>query len=145
MIKPILLLVTLSLFRIQQDVRVVTYSSGKADSDVYESLSFWIKTNQRAYIRYAHGKDAEDVELNWAGTDTLGGGKGFRIRLVSPDTLNWVVVSKGNAIVVGDHSGRYRKEYHWENENGAGSADSTCTICAKDEKQAMGWLKRYFF
>ena len=48
MIRPILLLITLSLFRVQQDVRVVTYSSGKADSDTYESLSFWIKTNQRA-------------------------------------------------------------------------------------------------
>ena len=144
MIRPILLLVTLSLFRVQQDVRVVTYSSGKADSDTYESLSFWIKTNQRAYISYSHGKDAVDAALDWAGTDTLGGGKGFRIHLVSPDTLNWIVVPRGNAILVADRRGRFRKEYHWENESGAGSADSTCLICPKDEKQAMAWLKKYF-
>jgi hypothetical protein len=145
MIKPLLLLVTLTLLRFQQDVRVVTYSSGKAGSDRYESLSFWIKTNKRAYIRYAHGMDVDDVELNWAGSDTLDGGKGFRIRSPAPDTLNWVVVSKGNAITVADRWRKSRKEFRWENENGAGSADSTCSICAKDEKQAMAWLKKYFF
>jgi len=145
MIKPLLLLAALTLLRLQQDVRVVTYSSGNPDSARYESLSFWIKTNQRAYIRYVHGKDAEDIELSWAGQDTLDGRKGFRIHLPSPDTLNWIVVPMGNAILVGDRKGKYRKEYHWENENGAGSADSTCSICAKDEKQAMGWLKKYFF
>ena len=143
MIKPILLLAALTLLRVTQDVKVITYSNGKADSEDYESLSFWIKSNQRAYVRYTHGKDAEDIELGWIGKDTLNGQKGFRIRFPAPDTLNWVIVPRGYTIDVADPRGKYRKEFHWENENGTGS-DSTCSICAQDERQAMGWLRKFF-
>jgi hypothetical protein len=145
MIKPILLLVILTLFCNYQDVRVLTYSIGKADSAGYESLSFWIKSNQRAYIRYAHGRDAEDIELLWAGRDSLDGRRGFRVRCNAPDTLNWTIVPQEYSLIVADRRTKYRKEFHWENENGgATSADSVCDICAQNEQQAMGWLRKYF-
>ena len=150
MIKPLFLVVILTLpyihqdlsMRGYQDVRVLTYSTVGADSSQYESLSFWIKSNQRAYIRYMHGRDADDVELNWAGLDSLHGGKGFRLRFPAPDTTSWVVIPKENTLSVTDRWGKYRKEYHWENENTA--PDSTCSFCAQNEKQAMSWLQRYF-
>jgi hypothetical protein len=144
MIRPVLLLLTLTLLRIDQDVKVITYVAGAADSDGYESLSFWIKSDRRAYIRYAHGREAEDVELNWAGLDSLNGRKGLTVRFPAPDTLSWVVAPQGYTLNVSDRWGKYHKEFHWDNENG-GSADSICSICAHDEKQAMGWLRKYFF
>ncbi|MBS1664044.1 MAG: hypothetical protein JST68_23565 [Bacteroidetes bacterium] len=143
MIKPILLLTLLTLFRNYQDVRVLTYSVGKADSTGYESLSFWIKSNQRAYIRYTRGQDAEDVELLWAGRDSLDGRRGFRVRGTAPDSMNWTIVPQEYALIVADRRSRNRKEFHWENERAA-SPDSTCDICAQNEKQAMGWLRKYF-
>lgn len=145
MIKPILFLITLTLSAfVQQDVRVITYTTGKVNSDGYESLAFWIKSNQRAYIRYMHGKSEEDVELSWSGTYAQYGNRGFHIRFPAPDTSDWIVTPQDTALVVGDRWGRYHKVFYWENENGAEGTDSVCSICAKDQKQAMIWLRKYF-
>ena len=144
MIKSFFLLLTLILLRTDQDVKVITYSAGVTETGSYESLSFWIKSNHRAYVRYAHGMEAEDVELSWTGLDSLNGRKGFKVRFPAPDTLSWVIVPKGYNLNVSDRWGKTRKEYHWENEN-AGTGDSACSICAQDEKQAMSWLRKYFF
>jgi hypothetical protein len=144
MIKPILLLAILTLLRTDQDVKVITYSTGVADTDGYESLSFWIKSDHRAYVRYAHGGQADDVELSWDGLDSLNGRKGFRIRFPAPDTLSWVIAPHDYSLYVADRWGKYRREFHWENENGAAD-DSVCSICPQDEKQAMGWLRKYYF
>jgi hypothetical protein len=143
MIRPILLLVILTLFHIHQDVKVITYSTGAADTDSYESLSFWIKSDHRAYVRYARGREAEDVELSWAGPDSLNGRKGFIVRFPAPDTLSWVIAPRDYILNVADRRGKYRKEFHWENENNS-AGDSLCSICAQDEKQAMSWLRKYF-
>ena len=141
MIKSILLLLTLILLRTDQDVKVITWSTGRADTDRYESLSFWIKSNQRAYIRYARGKEGEDVDLAWAGPQS--NPKGFVVRFPTPDTLTWIVTPQDSTLNVTDRRGKYRKEYHWENEN-TGTGDSVCSICAQSSKQAMSWLRKYF-
>ncbi len=142
MIKFIFLLLTLILLRTDQDVKVITYSTGRADSDGYESLSFWIKSNQRAYVRYARGRE-EDVDLKWSGTDQQNNRKGFMIRFPAPDTLTWIVTPMDSTLNISDRRGKYRKEYHWENEN-TGAGDSVCSICAQNSKQAMSWLRKYF-
>lgn len=144
MIKSILLVLILTLLRIHQDVKVITYSAGVTEMGSYESLTFWIKSNHRAYIRYAHGMETEDVELSWTGLDSLNGRRGFKVRFPSPDTLSWVIVPQGYNLNISDRGGKTRKEFHWENEN-AGTGDSACSICAQDEKQAMSWLRKYFF
>jgi hypothetical protein len=144
MIKSIFLFLTFILLRTDQDVKVITYSTGRADTDGYESLSFWIKSNQRAYVRYAHGREAEDVELGWAGLASQNNRKGFLVRFPAPDTLAWIITPMDSTLNVADRWGKYRKEYHWENEN-ASSGDSVCSICAQNSKQAMSWLRKYFF
>jgi hypothetical protein len=141
MLKTFLLLLILTLCRQPQDVRVITYSNGRTSSKDYESLAFWIKSNQRAYIRYAHGAD-DEIDIGWAGPDSSNGKRGFRLKGPA-DTLSWVLTPQGNAIRITDRRG-FQKELHWENEGGA-SPDSTCTICAKNESQAMAWLQKYFF
>ncbi|HEY4291121.1 MAG TPA: hypothetical protein VGN00_28665 [Puia sp.] len=143
MIKPVFLLLTLILLRTDQDVKVITYSTGRTDTDGYESLSFWIKSNQRAYVRYAHGKEAEDIELGWAGPDRQNNRKGFIVRFPAPDTLTWIITPMDSTLHVADRWGKYGKAYHWENEN-AGTGDSVCSICAQSSKQAMSWLRKYF-
>ena len=143
MLKTFLLLPILILCRLPQDVRVITYSTGRTNPKDYESLAFWIKSNQRAYIWYAHGTDDEvEIDVSWAGPDSSGGKKGFRLKGPA-DTLCWVVTPRGNAIRITDRRGR-QKELRWENEGGA-SPDSVCAICAKNESQAMAWLQKYFF
>ncbi len=145
MLKPILLLATLLLSRAVQDVKVITYSTGRPDTDSYRSLSFWIKSNQRAYIRYARGKDPEDIELRWAGIDTLDGQKGIRVLFPAPDTSRFFILPQGLCLTVIEGKKGTRKLYQWENENKEGS-DSTepCSICPRDEKQAASWLRTYF-
>ena len=141
MLKTFLLLLAFTLYRFPQDVRVITYSNNRTSPKDYESLSFWIKTNQRAYIKYAHGA-SDEIDISWAGPDSSSGKKGFRLKGPA-DTLSWLLIPQGNAIRITDRRGR-QKELHWENENGA-SPDSACIICAKNESQAMAWLQKYFF
>lgn len=143
MIKCTFLLLTLFLLRTDQDVKVITWSTGHADTDNYEQLSFWIKSNQRAYIRYARGKDAEDVELGWGGADPHNNKKGFVVLFPAPDTLTWIITPLDSTLNVADPRGNSRKQFIWENEN-AGSGDSVCSICAQNSKQAMSWLRKYF-
>jgi hypothetical protein len=128
---------------VRQDVKVVTYSTGKADTETYESLSFWIKDNQRAYIRYSHGSKVEDEELSWLGRDSLQGQTGCKVRFPAPDTLSLYILPKGYELKVMDRSGKYLRSYTWENENKPGQEG--CSICAQDEKEAMGMLQKYFF
>ena len=144
MTKFILLVLTLTLPRIHQDVKVITYSAGVTETGSYESLSFWIKSDHRAYVRYARGMETDDVELNWAGLDPQNGRKGFMVRFPAPDTLTWVITPQDSTLNVTDRWGKHRKEFHWENEN-AGTGDSACSICAQNSKQAMSWLRKYFF
>jgi hypothetical protein len=141
MLKTFLLLLILTLCHLPQDVRVVTYSNGRTSSKDYESLAFWIKTNQRAYVKYVRGAN-DEVDIGWAGSDSSNGKAGFRLKGPA-DTLSWLVTRQGNAIRITDRRGR-QKELRWENEGGA-SPDSTCNICAKNESQAMAWLQKYFF
>jgi hypothetical protein len=145
MIKTFLLMAALILSRPAQDVHVATWSTGAPESDSYESLSFWIKGNQRAYIRYAHGKDAEDTELSWLGTDSLLGVHGCRVSAPLTGANSLTILPQGADLHVFDHSGHYDKAFHWENENGDPDSTARCSICAQSSEQALGWLRRYFF
>lgn len=143
MFKPLMLMAALILSYPDQDVHVATWSTGTPDSDTYESLSFWIKDNQRAYIRYAHGKDAEGIDLSWLGPDSIPGARGFRISAPPPLTTPLFIAPKGDSLLVYDRA-HHDKCLHWENENDSTSAQS-CPICALSGRQAVGWLRRYFF
>jgi hypothetical protein len=142
MIKPFLLAAALILSYPSQDVHVATWSTGTPDSDSYESLSFWVKENHRAYIRYTHGKDADAVNLSWIGPDSLPGQRGFRISPPQSGIGDLHVIPQGNDLHVFDGSNHYDKSFRWENEN---DTAASCSICAQNDKQAIGWLRRYFF
>jgi hypothetical protein len=143
--RSFLLLAALILSRPAQDVHVATWSTGKPETDSYESLSFWIKGNQRAYIRYAHGKDEEDTDLTWLSTDSLPGIHGCRVSPAQSGANALSILPQGTDLHVFDGTGRYDKTFHWENENGDPDSTARCSICAQSSEQAMGWLRRYFF
>src|ERR1700743_1024 len=107
MMKPFLLMAALILLRPAQDVHVATWSTGTPESDSYESLSFWIKGNQRAYIRYAHGKDAEDTELTWLGADSLLVVRGFRISPPQAGASALSIIPQGTDLHVFDRGNHY--------------------------------------
>ena len=131
---------------LQQGVRVATYSTGKINTDAYEGLSFWVKNDQRAYIRYAHGKDdTEEIDLTWSGLEELNGVKAFRAQFPEPDTRRWYIIQKGATLQVMDRAGNYGKVYAWENENASGDPTTTCSFCAQNEQEAMEIMKKYFF
>jgi hypothetical protein len=144
MMKPLLLLITLILLHTSQDVKVATWSAGVSDTNSYESLSFWIKDNQRAYIRYAHGKESEDTELNWLGPDSLDGRKGFRAGFPAPGHRLFFISPDGFSLQVLDRHGTYRRTFQWEDENKSGDSTVTCQICAQNEGEALDWLHKYF-
>jgi len=127
-----------------QDVKVVTYSNGKFDTDSYESLSFWIKGNKRAYIQYTRGKSTADMDLRYLGMDSTGGERSFKAE--RPDHSVFLMTPKGYIIKVSCPKDNYLKYFAWENESQADStaAPIPCSICAKDEKDAMGMMNKYF-
>ena len=144
MLRPFLLTLSLTFFYPAQDIHVATWSAGKPDSDAYESFSFWVKDNHRAYIRYSHGKDAESVDLHWLGPDTLSGRHGFRVSPPVPGSAPLFLLPQDKTLHVLDRKTLADHTFHWENENDTTGDSSPCTICAQTEEQAMDWLRRYF-
>ncbi len=144
----LLLMINLTLLHFPQDVKVTTWSAGAPDTDGYESLAFWIKDDHRAYIRYARGRDAEDIELTWMGPDSVGGRRGFRAGFPVPDNRTLFITPDGDSLsVFFRRSNRqlYKEKFHWENESGQGDSTATCDICAQSQMQATAWLREYFW
>lgn len=143
--KHLLLLTTLSLLPFRQDVKVATWSIGSPDSNGYESLSFWIKDDQRAYVRYLHGKNPDDIELRWLGPDSLDGRRGFRVAFPAPDNRIISILPEGlNLQIIDRNTAAFRKIFQWENENRSGDSTVSCPICAPSAPEAMSWLRKYF-
>jgi hypothetical protein len=142
MFKSLLLVSVLFFCRLDQDVKVATWSIGKTDTETYESLSFWVKDNHRAYVRYAHGISEEDIELQWLGPDATAGRTGFRV--AAPRSGTWVIAPDSVGIEVTDRRTNSTKTFYWEDANPSGDSTNNCAICAKSEKQAQAWLRRYF-
>jgi hypothetical protein len=128
-----------------QDVRVATYSTGKVNTAGYEGLSFWIKDNKRAYIRYAHGVDNEDQDLTYMGLVNIRGERAFKAQFPAPDSNSFYIVQNGLGLTVEDGSGKYLKLYAWEDERKTGDSTVDCSICPEDEKDAMNIMNTYFF
>jgi hypothetical protein len=144
-----------------QDVRVATFSTGMPDTKSYESLAFWIKDNQRAYIRYVRGMESDDIGLNWLGPDSLDGRRGLKAGFPEPGahgsgdngsgdreagTRTLFIATAGDSLLVIDHSNDqyYRKKFHWENESGSGDSAGSCSICTQNAKEAINLVRRYF-
>jgi hypothetical protein len=144
MFRPILLLAALLLRGTDKDVKMATWSVGKPDTDTYESLSFWIKDGHRAYIRYAHGKDEEESELTWLGPDTVNGRRGFRVSLPQSGACCLAIAPDSIGIQVVDRRKHSARSFFWEDGNPYGDSTTACTICAHNEKEAQGWLHKYF-
>ncbi|HLZ86891.1 MAG TPA: hypothetical protein VKQ52_06625 [Puia sp.] len=144
MIRPVLLLAAVLFYGMDQDVKVATWSTGKPDTDSYESLSFWIKENHRAYVRYAHGKGEVDTELQWLGPDSYNGRRAFRVTSPQTGACCWVIIPDSARIEVIDRQTNSTRSFYWEDENPAGDSTTACAICAPNEKEAQGLLRRYF-
>jgi len=144
MIKPLLLLGMLLLCETRQDVKTATWSVGKPDTETYESLSFWIKENHRAYVRYAHGTGEEDFELQWLGPDKLDGRRAFRVSVPKTGACCWVIAPDTAGIRVMDRRTNSTRMFFWENGNPTGDSLANCAICAASEIEAQGWLRKYF-
>jgi hypothetical protein len=145
MIKPLLLFIAFFGPYLFQDVRVATFSTGKTNTATYESLSFWIKGNKRAYIRYSHGKEAEDLDLSYQGPDNSSGKPGFRA-LFPGNKHSFYIQPAGDTLLVTDQDQRKRsiKYFVWEDEGNSADSLSNCSICAQDEQDAMDIVKKYF-
>jgi len=126
----------------REDVKVATYSTGKPETDAYESLSFWVKDHHRAYIQYSHGRDAEGVDLRWLGPDSTNGERGFKAEL--PDKSVLLLTPRGTQLQVRRPKDAAPRDFAWENENQPDSTGVRCNICAKDEKDAMKMMEEYF-
>jgi hypothetical protein len=144
MFKPLLFLCMLLISGLQQDVKMATWSVGKPDTETYESLSFWIKSNHRAYVRYAHGNGEEDTELQWLGPDVVRGKKAFKVSIPGNGACCWVIAPDSAGIQVTDRRTNSTRIFLWEDGNLAGDSTMSCTICARNEREAQGWLKKYF-
>jgi hypothetical protein len=144
MIKSVLLAAVFLFVGWDQDVRVATWSIGKPDTETYESLSFWIKENHRAYVRYAHGSGETDTELQWLGLEVVNGHKAFKVSEPASGACCWVITPDSAGILVTDRRTNSTKTFYWEDANPSGDTTSACSICALDEKEAQGWLRRYF-
>ena len=125
-----------------QDVKVATWSDGAADSTKVESYAFWIKSGKRAYIRYLHGSESDDVELRWVGPGTENGKRGFWAAFPAPDKRTIFITPADDSTLL-IKAGARSKKYYWVNENAGPQSD--CDICAESAAEATGWLRRFFW
>ena len=123
---------------------MATWSIGKPGMDTYESLSFWIKENHRAYVRYAHGRSEEDMELQWLGSDELDGRRAFRVSMPQSGACCWLIAPDSAGLRVMDRRTNSTRIFYWEDGNPASDSTTSCSICAQDEKEAQSWLRKYF-
>src|SRR5262245_18158447 len=144
MFKSLLIVSVLLFGRLDPDVKVATWSVGAPDTDKYESLSFWIKDNHRAYVRYAHGRGEEDTELKWMGPGGTADHPGFRVSAPRSGACCWIIAPDSVGIEVTDRRTNSTRTFHWEDANPSGDSTNDCAICARNEKQAQSWLRRYF-
>ena len=142
MFKSVLLVSLLFLGWLEQDVKVATWTIGKPDTESYESLSFWIKDDHRAYVRYSRGKNEDDTELQWMGPGDAAGS--FRVSLPKSGACCWVITPDSVGIRVSNHRTKHTRTFYWEDPNPSGDTTNACPICAKTESQAQAWLRRYF-
>jgi hypothetical protein len=125
-----------------QDVKVATFTTGKPDTETFESLAFWIKDGKRAYIRYLHDKSTDDIELRWLGPDSITGHRGFKAGFPAPDNHLLFITPIGDTALLVTTRNRTRK-FRWEDENADSGSD--CNICAPTAQEAIAWLRRYFW
>jgi hypothetical protein len=130
-----------------QEVTVVSYSAGRANTPGYENFSFWTKDGKRAYVQYTYGKDSKDVLVKYLGADSLSGQHGFKLQVPGKPLL--YVIPEGYKLKITDKPGKYLKHFAWEREEpgAAGEpADTTaaCEICVRNEKEAMQLIEKKF-
>lgn len=125
-----------------QDVKVATWSAGTPDSTGFESYAFWIKSGKRAYIRYLHGGESDDIELRWVGPGTENGRRGFWAAFPAPDKRSIFITPLDDSTLL-IRTGNRNKKYRWEDENSSPGSD--CDICPDSAAEATGWLRRYFW
>lgn len=125
-----------------QDVKEAIWTTGAPDTETFESLAFWIKSDKRAYIRYTHGNSPDDIELRWLGPGTVAGRRGFWAAFPAPDKRTiFIAPVNDSTLLVSSHG--HGKKYAWENETA--NPDSDCDICAASATEATDWLRRYFW
>ncbi len=149
MIRYLLLVTILTFLHFNsQDVKVATYTFGTPEKDRFERLSFWIKDEQRAYIRYSIGKDSDDVALVWLGPDSIAGRRGFRAGFPEPDNRTLFIAPEHDSLLIffrSDKDQLYQEKFHWEKESDEADSTAACDICAQSQKQASDWLRKYFW
>ncbi|HTR29213.1 MAG TPA: hypothetical protein VMH27_08080 [Puia sp.] len=126
----------------QPDVREAIWSAGTPDTDKFESLAFWIKSDKRAYIRYQHDTSSDDIELRWAGPGTESNRRGFWAAFPKPGNRTIFITPIDDSTLLVIDRNRTRK-FHWQDENL--DPKSNCDICAFSAAEATGWLRRYFW
>lgn len=119
------------------------YSTGKYGTSNYENISFWIKNRGPSEINYSYGASPKELKLQYAGIITKNQEPIFKVRF--PNNLILFIRSSGDDLIITDSTQDYRKIFKWEYEGPVNGIGTYCEPCAKDEKEAMKWLKQYYF
>jgi hypothetical protein len=125
------------------DQQVSSYSTGKYGTSDYENISFWIKNGKRSDITYSFGARPKVIRLQFAGNITKDQDTIFKVRF--PNNLVLFIRSAGNDLIIADSNQNYRKIFKWEYEGPVNGIGTFCEPCATDEKQAISWMKQYYF
>ena len=122
------------------DAKVANFSLPGIDrgSPAFERLAFWSGPRGNV-VQYGYGADDRVVQLQPLGVARSG--NGFAVRF--PNGLVLDVVPRGDALLVSDRAGGYRKTFQWQYE---GPVDGRGTFCAPcvDENQALDFVREHF-
>ncbi len=122
--------------------KVVNYSVGKYGNNNYEHFSFWTNEGERSEITYSYGKNDERIELEYLGSKTIQGRKGFEVKF--PNGLILFVIPTGNNVRIINPRGKYNKIFKWEYEGPVNGIGTFCSACAEGETDAMVILKKVY-
>lgn len=122
------------------DAKVANFSLPGIDrgSPAFERLAFWSGPRGNA-VQYGYGADERVVQLQPLGPSRSS--NGFAVRF--PNGLVLDVVPRGDALLVSDRAGGYRKTFEWQYE---GPVDGRGTFCAPcvDEDDAVEFVRERF-
>jgi hypothetical protein len=121
--------------------KVANYAVGKYGTFNYEHFSFWVKNGKRAEINYAYGKDHKELIMTYAGKAVYQGKAGFKLALNGKFVM--YAIPTGNKLRM-INPVKNNKLFEWAYEGPIDGRGTFCEVCAEDEKDAMGIIKKYF-
>lgn len=122
--------------------RVANFSQGEPGTEDFEKLSFWVWEGKHLEVNYVHGKDWNEVKLEYLGIGQEDNQEFFKVRFPNGYILN--IRPEATSLFVRDKNEKYSKKFNWYYEGPIDGRGTFCDACVESEA-SIEFVKKYFF